>query len=133
MQSSEAIFYPGQQVILRSGSPIMTVNAFYDNDSYVDCFWFDTVIGIERYEARLPSRVLTLYVESEIASNTLQLPAPQVGDVVQLRSGGPSMTVEFVRLSDFDNNVSCIWFDEQCRTMTPCSGGFHPNALVLES
>jgi uncharacterized protein YodC (DUF2158 family) len=31
----------------------------------------------------------------------------KVGDVVQLKSGGPEMTVEEIKPS---NNVSCVWF-----------------------
>lgn len=34
----------------------------------------------------------------------------QVGDVVQLKSGGPHMTVSLIR-SDDDGRVECTWFD----------------------
>lgn len=133
MKASEAVFYPGQQVVLRSGSPIMTVNDFFSDNSWAGCFWFDCALGAERYEVKLPSTVLKLYNgESEIVSDAL-LVTPSVGDVVQLRGGGPLMTVEFVRINEFENNVSCIWFDEQCRSMAPYSGGFHSNALVIKS
>jgi uncharacterized protein YodC (DUF2158 family) len=37
----------------------------------------------------------------------------QVGDVVQLRSGGPLMTVVFMALGpDGAPMVDCIWFDK---------------------
>lgn len=33
---------------------------------------------------------------------------PKPGDVVQLKSGGPSLTVELVTPGDYAN---CVWFD----------------------
>ncbi len=36
----------------------------------------------------------------------------QVGDVVQLKSGGPKMTVSVIR-SDDDGRVECAWFDDK--------------------
>jgi uncharacterized protein YodC (DUF2158 family) len=35
------------------------------------------------------------------------------GDVVKLKSGGPSMTVNFVTESTHSNNVHCYWHDFQ--------------------
>ena len=45
-----------------------------------------------------------------------------IGDVVQLNSGGPKMTVEKMRQ---DGNVDCVWFDGTAQKY----GTFHANAL----
>ncbi|MBB5722179.1 uncharacterized protein YodC (DUF2158 family) [Loktanella ponticola] len=37
----------------------------------------------------------------------------QVGDIVQLRSGGPNMTIESCEGDD----VRCVWFDGNSREM----------------
>lgn len=52
----------------------------------------------------------------------------QVGDIVQLKSGGPKMTVEFVGGSAFGGGtiVQCKWFDEKNKLMT---SDFQPGSL----
>ncbi len=48
------------------------------------------------------------------------------GDVVQLKSGGPRMTVD-----DLDGNrVGCIWFDREGK---PAYRAFDPATVVLAS
>lgn len=123
-------FYPGQQVVLKSGGPIMTVNHVFRKDAVIDCIWFDLDFGPERYHARLSGDVLVPF-QDQTLSNGNVLQEVHVGNVVRLRSGGPSMTVEFVKANGFETKTSCLWFDR--RAMTPFSAGFHPNALVVES
>jgi len=48
------------------------------------------------------------------------------GDVVVLRSGGPSMTVECI---EEDGRVSCRWFDDQGKQ---AASVFSPAMLRLE-
>ena len=49
------------------------------------------------------------------------------GDVVQLRSGGPEMTVTDVGLDDFKKEmVWCVWFVKTKQE----SGSFVPDALA---
>ena len=45
-----------------------------------------------------------------------------IGDVVQLKSGGPIMTVVYV---DSDGNIDCVWFDN-----TEKKTGSFPGAAV---
>jgi uncharacterized protein YodC (DUF2158 family) len=47
----------------------------------------------------------------------------QPGDVVCLKSGGPDMTVEFVKSESNNVFVTCIWFEERTlyRTSLPVS------------
>jgi len=40
------------------------------------------------------------------------------GDLVQLKSGGPMMTVEEVRQESKGTRVWCTWFDHQHKRMT---------------
>lgn len=49
------------------------------------------------------------------------------GSVVELKSGGPRMTVEgkFSR-ADGSTRVSCLWFDDDLKL---CRGDFSPAAL----
>ena len=51
----------------------------------------------------------------------------KVGDVVQLKSGGPSMTVEGYR--DYDGHVICQWFAGNKLQ----SGVFDPDSIGLEA
>lgn len=48
-----------------------------------------------------------------------------VGDVVQLKSGGPKMTVHGNGHYD-GNNLLCVWFDKDQKIQ---SGDFNPSAL----
>ncbi|WP_434664358.1 DUF2158 domain-containing protein [Aeromonas sp. NJAU223] len=123
-------FYPGQQVVLRSGGPIMTVTHVSRKDGYVDCIWFDSKFGPNRYHTRLSGAVLVpLQVQAILNDGALQ--EVHVGDVVQLHSGGPSMTVDSVHVDGVTPKTVCLWFDP--REMAPLSAGFHPNALAIES
>jgi uncharacterized protein YodC (DUF2158 family) len=47
-------------------------------------------------------------------SNNLQeMPMSfSAGDVVKLKSGGPSMTIEKIFLQDNTEYATCVWFDE---------------------
>lgn len=36
-----------------------------------------------------------------------------VGDIVELKSGSPKMTVEEVRVDGNLSHVSCVWFDNE--------------------
>jgi uncharacterized protein YodC (DUF2158 family) len=49
----------------------------------------------------------------------------KVGDIVQLRSGGPSMTVVNPRV--FEGNVRCFWFVGA----EHLSAEFHPDSLQV--
>lgn len=55
------------------------------------------------------------------------MPAFKIGDVVQLKSGGPEMTVEDI--GDYGKGagkgVSCVWFDNRKR----CTDTFHVDTL----
>jgi uncharacterized protein YodC (DUF2158 family) len=55
----------------------------------------------------------------------------KVGDIVQLKSGGPQMTVIDPNLNSYGNvgNVGCSWFAGAKNER----GNFPPNALVLGS
>ena len=47
------------------------------------------------------------------------------GDIVQLRSGGPNMTVTSVAVNGV---IGCLWFDEQNRI---CRDGFASDFLYI--
>jgi len=47
------------------------------------------------------------------------------GDIVQLRSGGPNMTVTSVSLNGV---IGCLWFDETNRI---CKDGFRSDLLYI--
>lgn len=49
----------------------------------------------------------------------------KIGDVVQLKSSGPKMTVSGAKLSDGD--IPCTWFDA---TGNQKFSAFHPDMLV---
>ncbi|MFM4924891.1 DUF2158 domain-containing protein [Aeromonas dhakensis] len=128
--SEDVSFYPGQQVVLKSGGPVMTVNYVSRKDGFVDCIWFDLEFGPERYHTRFSCDVLVPFRDQTLSSDSA-LQELRVGDVVKLRSGGPLMTIEIVKANGYESKTSCLWFDR--RAMTPFSYGFHPNALVVES
>jgi len=54
---------------------------------------------------------------------TLPTPKFAIGDVVQLKSGGPLMTIETHNAS---YNKDCIWYDEGIQKFA-----FHENCLKL--
>lgn len=49
----------------------------------------------------------------------------KIGDVVQLKSGGPLMTVSLLQ----DTTVRCIWFNEQGGVYDLKWGDFKPDTL----
>ncbi len=49
-----------------------------------------------------------------------------MGDVVQLKSGGPLMTVQELR---GDNWVQCVWFSPKTDELG--TGWFHPKCLMI--
>jgi uncharacterized protein YodC (DUF2158 family) len=51
----------------------------------------------------------------------------QIGDIVQLKSGGPHMTVT----RSEDESISCTWFDKNQQRHD--EGGFPPGALKAVS
>jgi len=52
-----------------------------------------------------------------------------VGDVVELKSGGPKMTVTWVGVTFGAPMVRCIWFDET--ETKKIQGDFTPDALQI--
>lgn len=50
----------------------------------------------------------------------------QPGDVVQLKSGGPLMTVSKI---DSDGDVYCTWFNYEGKVFTPQTHYFLPSML----
>lgn len=96
-------FYPGQLVVLRSGGPIMTVNAIYNNGSTVaSCRWFASEVCSEDFYVSVlkphTSQSLQPHENTELS----------VGDVVYLRSdGSPAMTIESIRDDVISREVSC--------------------------
>jgi len=53
----------------------------------------------------------------------------KVGDKVELRSGGPVMTVEMVKsLADGTRLVHCVWFDHDHNEKR----GQYPEAMLVE-
>ncbi|WP_192180042.1 YodC family protein [Mesorhizobium amorphae] len=53
----------------------------------------------------------------------------KVGDVVRLKSGGPSMTIDEVSAPDGELSIWCIWFDKG----TQKGAGFKPEVLLADS
>jgi uncharacterized protein YodC (DUF2158 family) len=50
----------------------------------------------------------------------------KVGDIVQLKSGGPKMTVESIEST---GAAFCVWFDETPQGSLVKVHGFHPEVL----
>ncbi|WP_421324700.1 DUF2158 domain-containing protein [Aeromonas veronii] len=125
---SDVQFYPGQQVILKSGGPIMTVHAVSPNGTSVACRWFDINLTPEAcYEDFSTSVLRVLDIQGVGPTDKIAL---SEGAVVQLRSGGPLMTVQSVKESGDTRRCVCIWFDERNRKTTSSSITFHPHAVV---
>ncbi|MGN5085922.1 DUF2158 domain-containing protein [Aeromonas hydrophila] len=121
-------FYPGQLVQLKSGSSIMTVNNVDPMSNYVSCVWFDYEKSPVLNEKRLAACVLEPLKVQTFSPNQSQSAIPlQEGDVVQLRSGGPLITIQAIRKED----AVCIWFDMALREIMPCSGDIHLDALFI--
>lgn len=126
--------YPGQVVGLLSGGMKMTVKPILDegddasNDVY--CIWFNTDLGGLPVESVFPRCVL----QRLDGENIHPYGYPQVrfepGQVVMLRSGGPTMSVARTYRTNGVPYTSCIWLDEKHRE--PLSAEFHTELLVLQ-
>ena len=120
-------FYPGQVVTLSGGGYRMTVKPVDDeesNDTY--CVWFNPELGGEPVEWTFPSILLKLEEDQEQYGYGRTLFKP--GDVAQLRSGGPSMTVHSRQTLTGVTLVSCIWHDKESRE--PLRASFPSEMLV---
>jgi uncharacterized protein YodC (DUF2158 family) len=51
------------------------------------------------------------------------------GDVVQLKSGGPKMTVKHIGTMLDDEEVVCVWFEEVGKKQVHTEKSFNPNTL----
>lgn len=128
MQNKVSV-YPGQQVMLKSGGPIMTVNEVSEDGKSVACRWFDLALTPDICHEEFSVSVLIA-----CSDQTLH-PDDRIGledsSVVRLRSGGPLMTVQFVRESGDTRQSCCVWFDEKNRRHTSSSALLHPHAVVV--
>ncbi|BDC80807.1 hypothetical protein NUITMVA1_07500 [Aeromonas hydrophila] len=129
MQRYEA-FYPGQVVKLSGGGYPMTVKPSDEDDRGVDtcCVWFNLDLGGEPIEYTFPTNTLKLQEGQE------QYGYPHTrftsGEVVKLRSGGPSMTVHSKQTLSGVTLVTCIWQDKKNRE--PLKAAFPSEMLVAE-
>ena len=51
------------------------------------------------------------------------------GDVVQLKSGGPKMTVKHIGTILGEEEVVCVWFEEIGKRHVHTEKSFNPNTL----
>ncbi|MGY3895756.1 DUF2158 domain-containing protein [Aeromonas enterica] len=119
-------FYPGQVVTLSSGGQRMTVKPTVDDSDEVYCTWFNLELGGEPVEWAFPSHVLRLEENQEPHGYAPTRFEP--GQVAQLRSGGPSMTVLGVQRANGMSHVTCIWLDKDNRN--PLSVLFPSETLI---
>lgn len=130
VMQSDVNFYPGQLVILRSGGPLMTVNSILNNGEIIQCNWFDLNLRPEVCCEEFYASVLKPHGGQSLKPDGKVVLSE--GDVVLLRSGGPAMTVLYVKDNEYHREAGCIWFDEQNRKASSSSTQFHPNALVIK-
>ena len=104
----------GDVVQLKSGGPAMTVAELEDED--VNTLWF---AGEVRQAATFPSKSLQ---KSQRDYEAAMRDAYGIGDVAQLKSGGPEMTV--TELED-DGLVQTTWFAAEISQAAP----FPPQTL----
>ncbi|MCZ0750236.1 DUF2158 domain-containing protein [Aeromonas enteropelogenes] len=118
---------PGQLVVLRSGSFDMTIDGVDQERQLATCVWFCPAserVQIEQFAVHSLSRV-----GSE--PDTQQREYFSLGEIVQLQSGGPLMTVTTVDDScGSEPFVGCIWLDPLQRQLTSLYAEFHPAALA---
>ncbi len=120
-------FYPGQAVTLSSGGLRMTVKPTDDDDTLeACCVWFNPELGGLPVEWSFPRSVLKL----EEGQNQYGYDRTRFtpGQVVQLRSGEPSMTVLNSQTNAGVLHVSCIWHDKKSRE--PLMASFPSEMLV---
>ncbi len=99
-------FSQRQIVVLKSGSPQMTVKSVDGDDAI--CVWF---LEDRLRESQFPARSLIAVDITTLSDRhlqeALQGPSPlHIGQIVKLRSGGPQLTVRLIDGSD----AVCIWF-----------------------
>ncbi|WP_081043459.1 DUF2158 domain-containing protein [Aeromonas veronii] len=121
----KARFYRGQVVALKSGGPEMTVDEVRDEDGCTTCVWFHSESSSELLSGMFYAETLHLIGSDHPDAEFVP------GQIVQLRSTGPLMTVESVRNDGYTNHVTCIWFGDRGRASTLSSANVHPNSLVL--
>jgi uncharacterized protein YodC (DUF2158 family) len=99
-ESSEVSLQTGDLCMIKSGGPQMTVSLF--RDSMVVCQWFYSGLLRERsFKHETLSHVALKHTGLHFEEARLM-----AGDVVQLKSGGPDMTVGHIA----DSKLVCQWF-----------------------
>ena len=121
-------FYPGQIVVLKSGSPDMTVEDVRENGTVL-CSWFHALTSTELLTVVFNADTLRLGRGEPLDG----YPDTQFhpGQIVSLRSSGPRMTVSSVQDDEHIKQVSCVWFGANGKAQMPSSATVHPNALVV--
>lgn len=120
-------FYPGQVVTLCSGGQRMTVKPTDDEDNLeACCIWINAELGGPPVEHSFPRNVLKL----EEGQNQYGYERKRFnpGQVVQLRSGEPKMTVLSSQSLAGLLLVSCIWHDKESRE--PLTAAFPSEMLI---
>lgn len=122
-------FSVGHVVCLPSGGPDMVVSSIRGDAGDVTCVWFHSSESEELLERTFFAETLRLnYGEPETGHPEVQL---QPGQIVRLRSGGPFMTVEYIKNDGYSKRASCIWFAHRNLAQTPSSAMFNQNTLVV--
>lgn len=122
-------FSVGHVVGLPSGGPNMVVSSIRGEAGDVVCVWFHAPESAELLERTFYAETLCLnYGEPAAGYPEVQL---HPGQMVRLRSGGPDMTVEYVKDDGYSKRVSCIWFAHPNLAQTPSTAIFNQNTLVV--
>lgn len=120
-------FYSGQIVTLSSGGERMTVKPMGDDTHEVACVWFNLELGGQPIEWAFSSSVLRLAENQDDHSYAHVRFEP--GQVLQLRSGGPLMTVLSTERNNGVSHVSCIWLEKGSRN--PLVASFPSETLTV--
>jgi uncharacterized protein YodC (DUF2158 family) len=91
----------GDMVKLKSGGPVMTASVVLDSKTI--CQWFDRKVML--HECAFTHDALDLEHEKEVGLELDEM-SLNPGDVVQLKSGGPKMTVRVIE----NFKAVCQWF-----------------------